>query len=319
MKELVSIIIPVYNRSDLIGQTLDSILMQTWINWECIVVDDGSQDYIKELMQFYCERDERFRFLERPGSIPRGVSSCRNFGFEKSKGDFINWFDSDDIMKKDCLQKKMNLLLSSPNIDFCLCPMQAFRIDQGDFKLIRTTNVQFDKLWEDFVLRKFSAGTPSILWKKNIISKQKLLFDDSLFHSEDLEFYSRIFYNYNRIGVLEEPLIMFRDHESSLSGEFLAGAYLDSFLEVRQRIFELAGGNIKIERYTIFSVLDTFRRCLSLKYYEGCNKCLDFVFRNNRDKRISFRIALIRLQMAYFVFRKTGRGETRFRRLLKIK
>lgn len=319
MNSLVSIIIPVYNRSDLLGQTLDSLLDQTWTNWECIIVDDISGDYISELMGFYCERDSRFRYFKRPSNLPKGVSSCRNFGFEKSKGDYINWFDSDDLMKKDLLEKKVNFLESSPEKDYCLCAMQAFRIINAKPEIIRTTNVSFDKLWEDFVMRKFAAGTPSILWRKRVLQEEIFLFDLNLSHSEDLEFYSRIFYKNESAGVIQEPLIMFRDHETSLSGEFLQGAYLNSYLEVRQRIIDLAKNDAHIERYTNLSVLDVFRRCLSLKNYKGCEKCLEFIFRNSNNLSRSFKTALIRVQFFYYVFKKTGRGETRFRRLLKIK
>ena len=59
---LVSIIIPAYNRAHLIGETLDSVLAQTYINWECIVIDDGSNDNTSELLAEYCKKDNRFQY-----------------------------------------------------------------------------------------------------------------------------------------------------------------------------------------------------------------------------------------------------------------
>ena len=68
---MVSIIIPVYNRYDLIGETLDTVLNQTYSNWECIVVDDRSDDYISELMEYYCERDPRIQFFKIQENIQK--------------------------------------------------------------------------------------------------------------------------------------------------------------------------------------------------------------------------------------------------------
>ena len=63
---LISIIIPTYNRAHLIGETLDSILVQTYPNWECIVVDDGSTDTTADVMREYIKKDNRFQYHQRP-------------------------------------------------------------------------------------------------------------------------------------------------------------------------------------------------------------------------------------------------------------
>ena len=95
---LISIIIPTFNRAHYIQETLDSILNQTYINWECIIIDDGSEDNTQEVLAKYLKKDVRFQFHIRPENRPKGANSCRNYGFELSKGDLIKWFDSDDIM-----------------------------------------------------------------------------------------------------------------------------------------------------------------------------------------------------------------------------
>ena len=100
-------IIPTYNRSDLLGNTLDSVISQTYTNWECIVVNDSSIDYTSELMEFYCEKDKRIKFYHRPHSLTKGANSCRNYGFEVSKGEYIQWFDSDDLMHPEKLNLKL--------------------------------------------------------------------------------------------------------------------------------------------------------------------------------------------------------------------
>lgn len=86
---LVSIIIPTYNRAHLIGETLDSVLAQTYENWECIVVDDGSTDHTDEVMAEYCAKDSRFRYFHRPDTHKPGGNGARNYGFLMSRGEFV--------------------------------------------------------------------------------------------------------------------------------------------------------------------------------------------------------------------------------------
>ena len=93
LNDLVSIIIPVYNRAHLIGETLDSVLKQTYVNWECIIIDDVSTDRTCKVVMEYCNRDTRFKLFHRPKDKPRGGNAARNYGFEKSSGIYINWFE----------------------------------------------------------------------------------------------------------------------------------------------------------------------------------------------------------------------------------
>ena len=111
MNPLVSIIIPTYNRANLIGETLNSIKAQTYTNWECIVVDDGSTDQSDRVLEIYCKKDHRFQFYNRPEKRPKGANACRNYGFKKSKGVYILFFDSDDFMLKTKLELQLNYLL----------------------------------------------------------------------------------------------------------------------------------------------------------------------------------------------------------------
>src|SRR5690554_2207297 len=108
---LVSIIIPTFNRAHLIGETLDSVIAQTYQNWECIVVDDGSTDHTAEIMANYLAKDSRFQYHHRPKNRPAGGNAARNFGFGVSKGEYINWLDSDDLFLPDKLSVQMEYML----------------------------------------------------------------------------------------------------------------------------------------------------------------------------------------------------------------
>lgn len=95
MKPLVSIIIPCYNQSDFLEETLNSVFSQTYSNWECIIVDDGSTDNTSIIAQSWTQKDARYIYIKKENG---GVSSSRNLGIKKAKGDFIQFLDSDDLL-----------------------------------------------------------------------------------------------------------------------------------------------------------------------------------------------------------------------------
>ena len=106
MSDLISILIPTYNRAALIVETLDSIKSQTYNNWECVIVDDGSTDNSREIIDGYCKEDSRFRYYDRPENHIKGANGCRNYAFKMSQGKWIKWLDSDDLLHENTLAKE---------------------------------------------------------------------------------------------------------------------------------------------------------------------------------------------------------------------
>jgi glycosyltransferase involved in cell wall biosynthesis len=106
---LVSIIIPTYNRAHLIGVTLHSVVSQTYLNWECIIVDDGSSDNTDEVVGEYVKKDSRFKYYHRPEEHLLGGNGARNYGFKMSKGEYVNWLDSDDLFSENKIDDQVKL------------------------------------------------------------------------------------------------------------------------------------------------------------------------------------------------------------------
>ena len=107
---MISIIIPIFNRQHLIEETLNSIIAQTYTNWECIIVDDGSTDNTVAITKKIIEADKRFQLVKRPPHLKKGPSSCRNYAITKIIGDYIQFFDSDDIMHPEHLKLKIEAI-----------------------------------------------------------------------------------------------------------------------------------------------------------------------------------------------------------------
>ncbi|MDF2552042.1 MAG: hypothetical protein K0R77_1317 [Chryseobacterium sp.] len=122
---LVSIIIPNYNRESLVGETLDSILSQIYKNWECIIVDDGSTDNSCNIIEQYLIKDSRFKLIKRPHNYPKGANACRNLGMKNINGNYIIFFDSDDLMTPHHIEEKVKYMTSG-DYDFVITKTEYF-------------------------------------------------------------------------------------------------------------------------------------------------------------------------------------------------
>ena len=126
---LVSIIVPVYNHSNLISETLDSVLAQTHANWECIIIIDGSIDNTKEIVLKYCRRDNRFIHF----SIERsGPSVARNLGLKVAKGDYIQFLDADDMISCNKFEHQIKLFIDNKP-DAVVSSYDLFQTKSGNY------------------------------------------------------------------------------------------------------------------------------------------------------------------------------------------
>jgi len=107
MKFLVSIIVPCFNQAQYLDEALLSVLDQTYENWECIIVNDGSPDNTEAIAQKWVKKDSRFNYLYKTNG---GVSSSRNLALQRAKGDYIQFLDSDDFLNKEKLELSLNLI-----------------------------------------------------------------------------------------------------------------------------------------------------------------------------------------------------------------
>lgn len=195
MKPLVSIIIPTYNRSHLICETLDSVLAQTYPNWECIIVDDGSTDNTDAVVGDYVKKDCRFQYCFRPESKQKGPSSCRNYGWEKSRGEFIIFLDSDDILADFSLSKRIEMFKEYPENNGLIFSTHFFEVNISEPGSL----VNNDPIIENeenylglFLNYQFPFTVMSPIWRRNII--EKIMFRDELRLLEDVVFHIEILF-----------------------------------------------------------------------------------------------------------------------------
>lgn len=128
---MVSVVVPNYNRASFLGQTLESLIAQTYPHWEALVVDDGSTDNSAEVALAYQARDSRIRFIVR-NREPQGAPTCRNLGLEAAGGAYVIFLDSDDLLAPHCLAQRVAGMLAHPELDFMVFPMLVFQDDPAN-------------------------------------------------------------------------------------------------------------------------------------------------------------------------------------------
>ena len=130
--DLISIVMPVFNCTEYVRIMIDSILANTYQQWELWAVDDGSEADTLELLKSYSERDERIHFIQRSRG-PKGAQTCRNMGMEHAQGEYIIFSDSDDYITSTCLQTRINAIRQHPELDFMIFPSGVLRNSQVTF------------------------------------------------------------------------------------------------------------------------------------------------------------------------------------------
>jgi glycosyltransferase involved in cell wall biosynthesis len=223
---LVSILIPNFNKASYLRETLDSVLTQTYTNWECIIVDDHSTDNSWEIMEEFASKDSRFRIYKRPIDRRPGGNAARNYAFKQSKGDYINWFDSDDIIAKTKLEEQLSVFRQT-ECDFVLCTIGNFTSDINFFEphLGFEFELNSDKWLYNYLNGSFWFGTPIPLFKRRFIDDLDFLFNEDLMRNQEMEFFTRILSLKPRIEFLNKILVLRRLSESSKKGIYIKIEY----------------------------------------------------------------------------------------------
>jgi len=217
---LVSIIIPTYNRSHIIGKTVESVLKQTYRNIEIIIVDDASADNTESVIRNI--RDNRIKFIKHDKNL--GASAARNRGISESNGEFVSFLDSDDTINPEKIQKQVNAILNADeDVAAVYCGLNLI-----DFKTkeIIGQSIHKKNFYNNFKNGKFilTPTTGTILARKDAIVDIGG-FDERLPAHQDTELAIRFCQKYNYL-LLEEFLVnAVKNHDqiSSVSKNHIKG------------------------------------------------------------------------------------------------
>ena len=208
MSALVSIIVPCYKQAHYLGEALQSVLEQTYTNWECIIVNDGSPDTTDEVAQQWCKADIRFKYLKKENG---GLSSARNTGIAISVGTYILPLDADDKIHYSYVEKIVQVFSNNPEVELVSSRIQFFGALHKELQL-PTYNYKRILVRNCFVC---TSAFKKASWEK--VGG----YDENMKSFEDWEFWIRILNEKSQVYKIPEKMFFYRKHEAaSMSNSF---------------------------------------------------------------------------------------------------
>jgi glycosyltransferase involved in cell wall biosynthesis len=222
MSNKVSVIIPCYNQAQYLDDALSSVLNQTYANWECIIVNDGSTDNTEEIANKWCELDSRFKYVYKKNG---GLSSARNAGLSKVNGKYIQFLDADDLIKPNkFVQQLKDLEFAQVSVSDYFSFVDGHIDKPAEHKYLSPvfTKLNYKKeiIW-DWEYRK-SFPPHCVLFQRKLLDKYHLKFNEALLNHEDWEFWVKLFYYSESLICHDEVLSFYRVRQGSMSTDFIA-------------------------------------------------------------------------------------------------
>lgn len=209
---MVSVIIPAYNAARYINETINSVLSQDYTNWELLIVNDGSTDSTKSIIDNYAAKDSRIATIHKSNS---GVSDSRNTGIRLAKGDYVFFLDADDVWNHNNLSEKVNYLIKE-KVDavYSSCELiNELSIPMNSF-LNGTANVALSDVLSS--RGNYTTAPSGIAVTKQVLHKIKG-FDINLSNNADQDFFINILAAEFKIGFITQTLWKYRIHEGNMS------------------------------------------------------------------------------------------------------
>lgn len=264
-KPLISVVMPTYNRVDLLPRSIESILNQTVKDFEFVIVDDGSTDNSIELIQSYQSKDKRIRLIRNQKNC--GIACARNRGMDAAKGKYLAIMDSDDYSEPNRLEKSLAFFKKHPDY----VAVNSVYYEMGR-EAKGVNNWVPPRRWE-IIYHFANYYTNLAMFDLEFVRQHGIRYDETLISAEDYDFWSRLWLAGGKLGMINEPLLRLRRHAT------YPKKYYDTILEMRKVISARL-----LERFGISKE----------EAYQG-NRCylMDKMIQSNQEKQIINQYALV--------------------------
>lgn len=209
-KNLVSVIIPAYNASSFLAESVESVLRQTYQSIECIIIDDYSSDDTWKIIKQYAAKDSRIRAYRNESNL--GVGATRSRGITLAKGQFICWQDADDVSVVDRISQQLEYLISHPDVGIVGGWMEFF--GEGTKPSVRRY-AEEDTALRRNIFRYNPVAQPAAMVQRKCYDKVGL-YDESYVVDEDLEMLFRLGTEYKFANV-QDVVLRYRQSKNSLT------------------------------------------------------------------------------------------------------
>jgi glycosyltransferase involved in cell wall biosynthesis len=227
MSKIVQILMPVYNAERFLAEAIESVLNQTFDDFELLIINDGSSDKSEEVILSFS--DPRIRYLKNDSNLK--LIKTLNKGIQLSAGKYIVRMDADDICHPERIQKQFEFMESNPEIGICGSWFEAF----GE---VENSIVKYKEKHDEIMTRMLYQCHfchPSIIIRRELFEESEMYFDENYPHAEDYEFYLRASKKW-KFHNLQEVLLKYRIHGESVSNKNKAIQIKNSLI-IKKRFF----------------------------------------------------------------------------------
>jgi len=211
LKPKVSLVVPVFNEAvHVLEQSLGSVASQTFMNFECLIIDESSDPYLASACRVLCDQDKRFRYIHPEKRL--GLAESLNLGISLAQGELLARFDSDDICMPNRLMMQVDFLAAHPEVDVLGGCLEIISED-GDFIALRDYPADQARIERSFHTTT-SIAHPTVMMRKCVITKFGA-YDTSFLYAEDLDLWLRYLNKGVKFANLQEVLVRYRQEDTN--------------------------------------------------------------------------------------------------------
>lgn len=242
--ELISIIIPVYNCEKYIRKCLESILHQSYQNFEVLIIDNHSNDRSAEMIKEFCQKDERFIYIF---NAEGKAGTSRTIGIHKARGDYLSFIDGDDWLASDFLEKMLSGILEN-DCDICVSGFQFYFENTGKLEKARIQNKIYEK---NEIMKELLKDSQFRFYLWNKLFKKSLLKDIRILdmYYEDAVACSEIFYQAERVCTINHCGYFYRRAFSKYKEINMSCTRINDYIQTVRMIRQFLLKNHCYEQY----------------------------------------------------------------------
>jgi glycosyltransferase involved in cell wall biosynthesis len=253
MNSLISIIMPVYNAEKFVAEAINSVLKQTYANWELLIINDGSVDGSEQVIKIF--NDNRIRFFYQSN---QGVSAARNVGLKNMKGDYFCFLDADDVFPENSVLSRHQIFIQNPETIFVDGKVEKWDSNFGNLKSTWTPCMMGNPLIDLISLEGKSFFGPTWMIRRG--NNKEYQMREGLTHGEDLLFYIDIAALGGTYSFTNDLILLYRVHSQS------AMQNLDALNVGYLTIHRILSSNTKISKSLLSRYRNKVRRIMFLSY-----------------------------------------------------
>jgi len=294
---LVSVLLPCYNVEKYVEETFDSLLNQTYTNFEIVAINDCSTDSTLKILNGLAEKDKRIKIYNNESNLK--LIKTLNRGIDLCRGEYIARMDADDIAMPERLEKEVNFLEENKDYDIVSTQFATFRTGSSKTDL-HFNPLKYEEL-QSYLIFKSGICHPASMMRKRLFTELGLRFDEEYLHVEDYALWSKALYVTKLANLGGEPLLLYRVHGSQISS-----LYEDIQLENKKKVFKIHCKHLNIddsdETLDIYaSVAEAVPSESSFEYLDKCEKFILDLLEKNRMENFGSQSFLVDMMALHWM------------------